>query len=150
MTERYVTIKTFTHEVGLSCCFRQWRATSHCSLLHGYALAVELEFGASELDRNNWVVDFGGLKSISAWLRSQFDHTLVVAQDDPRLALFEEMHRACLCDLHVLPNVGCEAFAKHIYDHVAAWLVGAELSPRVTLRKATVREHGGNACGYAP
>ena len=31
--------KTYGHEEGLSCCFRQWRAThSHCRLLHGYAL----------------------------------------------------------------------------------------------------------------
>lgn len=147
---KYVTTKTFTHEVGLSCCFRQWRAASHCSQLHGYALAVELEFVADELDQNNWVVDFGGLRPINEWLRSQFDHKLVIAADDPRLALFQQMHREGVCELRVLPNVGCEAFAKHVYDHVNEWLSDRSLSPRVSLRRVAIREHGGNACAYEP
>ena len=39
--------KTYGHEEGLSCCFRQWRAThSHCRLLHGYALSFRLTFAS--------------------------------------------------------------------------------------------------------
>jgi 6-pyruvoyltetrahydropterin/6-carboxytetrahydropterin synthase len=146
----YVTTKTFTHETGLSCCFRQWRADSHCAQLHGYALAVELEFAATQLDERNWVIDFGGLKPVKAWLQEQFDHTLVIAQDDPQAALFNEMQAAGVCVLRVLPSVGCEAFAKYIYGNVRAWLSERNLSPRVALRKVTVREHGGNACSYEP
>lgn len=148
----FTTTKTFTHEVGLSCCFRQWRAKSHCAQLHGYALAVELQFESDELDENNWVIDFGSFGPVKEWLRSQFDHTLVVAKDDPQMKLFEQMHRSQLCNLVVLPSVGCEAFAAHIASHVQEWI-----RPRVVhsfrglrLRRVTVREHGGNACGYEP
>ena len=52
--------KTYGHEMGFSCAFRQHRADSHCRLVHGYALAFHFEFEATELDVRNWVVDFGG------------------------------------------------------------------------------------------
>ena len=75
--------KTYGHEIGLSACFRQWRAESHCRLLHGYALAVKFVFESEELDVRNWVVDFGSLKTLKGWLEDTFDHTLLVANDDP-------------------------------------------------------------------
>ena len=42
----YVSTKTYGHEVGLSCAFRQHKADSHCAKLHGYALSVKVEFEA--------------------------------------------------------------------------------------------------------
>ena len=53
---KYRVIKTYGNETGLSCAFRQWKATSHCSLIHGYALGFEVTFEASELDKRNWVI----------------------------------------------------------------------------------------------
>ena len=58
----FFSTKTYGHETGLSCAFRQPNAThSHCSLLHGYALSFKFVFGAQELDNKNWAVDFGDL-----------------------------------------------------------------------------------------
>jgi 6-pyruvoyltetrahydropterin/6-carboxytetrahydropterin synthase len=54
--------KSYPHELGLSCVFRQHRAESHCKLLHGYALAFTFVFGCTGTDENGWVFDFGGLK----------------------------------------------------------------------------------------
>src|SRR5215207_8018651 len=78
----YQVTKTYGHERGLSCCFRQPQAQSHCALMHGYAVAVSLTFEAHRLE-NHWVLDFGGLKPVEAWLKWLFDHTLLVACDDP-------------------------------------------------------------------
>src|SRR5688500_7012818 len=77
----YLSTKTYGHEVGFSCAFRQWRAASHCSLIHGYALSIAITFEAEQLDDNNWVVDFGGMGSFKEWLTQTFDHTLLVAWD---------------------------------------------------------------------
>jgi 6-pyruvoyltetrahydropterin/6-carboxytetrahydropterin synthase len=56
----YRSIKTYGHNEGLSCCFRQWRAThSHCRLIHGYALAFKLVFATRELDERNGVSILG-------------------------------------------------------------------------------------------
>ena len=37
-------------------------------ILHGYSLQFKFTFEARELDERNWVVDFGGLKPLKAWL----------------------------------------------------------------------------------
>ena len=70
---KYYSTKTYGHEEGLSCMFRQPLAThSHCSLLHGYALSFSFKFGCENLDDKNWVVDFGDLKELKAWLKDSY------------------------------------------------------------------------------
>ena len=70
----YISTKTYGHDIGLSCAFRQWKAESHCKYLHGYSLSITFRFMANELDYRNWVVDFGGLKDLKATLEDYFDH----------------------------------------------------------------------------
>jgi 6-pyruvoyltetrahydropterin/6-carboxytetrahydropterin synthase len=144
----YRSTKTYDHAEGLSCCFRQWRAShSHCSLVHGYALAFKFVFATHELDERNWCFDFGGLKAVRAWLHEMFDHTMLVAADDPQLALFCRLDELGLAAIRVLPAVGCEAVAKHVFDHVCAY-VRRESGGRVWLESVEVREHGGNSALY--
>ncbi len=147
--EIYRSTKTYDHNEGLSCCFRQWRAThSHCRLLHGYALAFRFVFATHELDARNWCFDFGGLKPVKAWLKETFDHTTLVAQDDPEFARFEDLARAGLIDLRVLPAVGCEATARYVFDYVAAF-IHQETGGRVWIESVEVMEHGGNSAIYS-
>ena len=144
---RYFSTKTYGHEVGLSCAFRQWRDDRHCCFVHGYALSIRLEFAATVLDERGWVVGFGSLRPIERWLRDTFDHTLCIAEDDPARACFTALAEAGLCQLRILPAVGCEAFARHVFEHVHRWLEGEGLSPRVCLTRVEVREHGANSAG---
>jgi 6-pyruvoyltetrahydropterin/6-carboxytetrahydropterin synthase len=145
----YRSTKTYGHGEGLSCCFRQWRAThSHCSLLHGYALSFVFVFATRELDQRNWCFDFGGLKDVKAWLHYMFDHTTLVAADDPHLAAFEALRRARLAELRILPAVGCEAIAKQTFDYVADYVTTVAGS-RVWLESVEVREHSGNSAIYS-
>ncbi len=144
----YKSTKTFGHDLGLSACFRQWRAQSHCNLLHGYALSIHIEFEADELDSRNWVVDFGGLKELKEWLKETFDHTLLVAKDDPMLAHLQCLEELNLARVIVLPATGCEAFAKYIYGMTETWLMSNGYTPRVRLNSIEVREHGANSAIY--
>jgi 6-pyruvoyltetrahydropterin/6-carboxytetrahydropterin synthase len=146
--EIYRSTKTYDHNEGLSCCFRQWRAShSHCRLLHGYALGFRFVFATYELDARNWCFDFGGLKPVKAWLKELFDHTVLVAEDDPELGRFQSMAHDGLLDIRVLPAVGCEATAKYVFDHVAAF-VNAETKGRVWLDSVEVMEHGSSSAIY--
>ena len=138
--------KTYTHAHGLSCAFRQWRANSHCNKLHGYSLQVELEFSAVELDERNWVVDFGGLKVVKAYLEEVLDHKTLVASDDPQISIFRELATAKIIDLIVVEAVGCEAFAKMIFEGVVALL--EDQYEHCRLERVTIREHGGNHASY--
>lgn len=141
----YRSTKTYGHDIGLSACFRQWRAESHCRLLHGYALAVHFEFEAAALDARNWVVDFGSLKSLKGWLESTFDHTLLVAEDDPNRADLERLGALGVANVVVVPACGCEAFAHMIFEATQVWLTDNGYAPRVRLAEVHVREHGANS-----
>lgn len=145
----YRSSKTYGHEIGLSAAFRQWRAQSHCRLIHGYALSIHLEFEADELDERNWVVDFGSLKSFKAQLENTFDHKLLVAADDPMLIHLEELEDKGLAQIVVVPATGCEAFAEMIFEAADVWLEDNGYKPRVRMHHVTVREHGANSATYS-
>ncbi|QOF75043.1 6-carboxytetrahydropterin synthase (plasmid) [Aminobacter sp. SR38] len=146
----YTSSKTYGHASGLSCAFRQWRAKSHCRFLHGYALAVRIDFEASELDEQGWVVDFGGLRTFKAWLEQTFDHKTLVATDDPLLPSFRDLHEVGAIDLVEVPAVGCEKFARMIFHRAEAWLDENGLAPRCRVSLVEVREHEGNAAIFRP
>lgn len=165
VVSKFYSTKTYGNDRGLSCCFRQWRAThSHCSTIHGYAIGIKLVFGCESLDDKNWVMDFGGLKEFKAWAEYMFDHTLVVAKDDPLLSYFEEMsrivnmgapdpnskvphERGAVCDLRIVDGVGCEMFAKLCHEKMTEILCNKGNS-RVYVKSAEVFEHAGNSAIY--
>jgi 6-pyruvoyltetrahydropterin/6-carboxytetrahydropterin synthase len=143
-------VKTYDHAEGLSCCFRQWQAGhSHCRYLHGYALAFRFTFITETLDDRNWCIDFGGLKPLRAWLHETFDHTTVVAADDPELPALTSLAAQGVIQLRVLPAVGCEIFAAHAFAWADAF-ARAQTGGRVRVESVEVAEHGGNTAGYRP
>lgn len=145
----HFSTKRYGHEIGLSACFRQWKAQSHCRFLHGYALAIKFTFAAETLDERHWVVDFGGLKGLKGLLEDQFDHKLLVAEDDPLLWAFRTVEANGGAQVRVVPATGCEAFAQLIYEVTEQWLKDAGFAPRCSLVSVEVAEHGANSALYA-
>lgn len=134
-------------ELG-SCAFRQPRAKSHCSFLHGYRLTAKFWFEADELDENNWVVDFGGLKKLKLIFQDMFDHTTVIAADDPHINVFREMEEKNIIVLNVLQNgVGIERFAEWCCL-TADEFVQQITNGRCRCIKAEVFEHENNSAIY--
>lgn len=146
---RYISTKTYDHSSGFSCCFRQHAAThSHCSFLHGYALAFRFEFGANDLDARNWVVDFGNLGALKEVLRHWFDHTTVVAMDDPHLETIRALGDARLAKVRILQRVGCESFAEFAYNLARSVIAELGMEHRVHVISCEVSEHGANSAIY--
>jgi 6-pyruvoyltetrahydropterin/6-carboxytetrahydropterin synthase len=160
---KFYSTKTYPTDKGLSCCFRQWRAThSHCSMLHGYSIGIRLVFECEHLDERNWVYDFGGLDQFKRWAEYMFDHTMLIAEDDPHLSLFEQMaeigyinmpETTAVCDLRVVPGVGCEKFAEMCYNRMAQIIEQQRrdeklLNLTVRVKSAEVFEHGANSAIY--
>jgi len=143
----YQSTKTYGNEVGLSCCFRQWRADSHCNKLHGYSLGFRFTFEAAKLDKHNWVYDFGGCKWIKEYLQDEFDHKLVVAKDDPHLERILHTVYTDIAVVKVMDDVGCEKFAEMVYNHVAS-KIKEETKGRVSLFSVECFEHGANSAIY--
>jgi 6-pyruvoyltetrahydropterin/6-carboxytetrahydropterin synthase len=140
--------KRYPSSIGLSCCFRQWKAPSHCRLFHGYSIDVSLVFGAVELDERNWVVDFGSLKSLKGWLEDQFDHKMLVAEDDPELEFIKTFEQRGLAEIRIMPQVGIEACSYWIYQYTEGWLRDNGYYPRCSLQQVEVKEHDANFARY--
>jgi len=145
----HYSTKTYGHEIGLSCVFRQWRAESHCRLAHGYALSFKFIFAAEELDHRGWVCDFGGLKPLKGILEDTFDHTFLVAEDDPKFDVIMDLDRVHgIAKVVPVPAAGCERTAEMVYEVAEQWLKDAGYSPRVRLVSVEVSEHGANSAIY--
>lgn len=130
---------------GYSTCFRQWRAHSHCKHLHGYALEFLVTF-EGELDERNWVMDFGAFKGMGfkKWMQSVFDHTTVVALDDPKLDFFRTLSKEGVVRLILMQDVGCEKFAEYVKQHLDN-LVLLETEGRVKVHSVQCIENPNNS-----
>lgn len=144
----YRSTKTYGHNIGLSACFRQPLAHSHCRFLHGYSLAFKFTFGCSELDERNWVVDFGGLKPLKQWLENNFDHKVVLDRHDPEIDTFHDLEKKGLCEITILDGVGVEKFAEHAYN-VASLIVKEMTDDRCWVESVECAEHGANSAIYS-
>ncbi len=144
--KNFKSTKRFT---GFPCTHRQWRADSHCRFVHGYSREFYFEFGAKELTKEGWVVDFGGLKELKQWLEYTFDHTFLVAQDDPQLAAFQRLHADGAIQLRVLPNPGMEGTAQYVYEE-ASKILGKLYGDRAWISLVQVSENEKNTACYLP
>ena len=141
---------------GFSTCFRQWRAEgTHCRFLHGYDVEFEVTF-EGELDYRNWVWDFGGMKRAKnridgmqpkEWMEYMFDHTVVVAEDDPELENFKDMNDRGIIQLRILEAVGAEKFAEYLYNTLNEF-VQLETEGRVKVVKVKFMENHKNSAIY--
>lgn len=94
--------------------YRNPASTSDCFLLHGYCRDFFFTFGAKDLDKQGFVVDFGGLKKVKQWLEEKFDHTVLLQGDDPELGVFYELQDRGVLRLTTLPLVSCEGIAEFV------------------------------------
>ena len=142
---KYLSTKTYGHSIGLSAVFRQPNADhSHCHLLHGYSLQFKFTFGCNDLDNKNWVVDFGGLKKVKAWLEDMFDHKLCLDNNDPHVATFKHLESLDLAEIRYFDGVGAEKFAEHAFKF-ADDLIRKESEGRCWVEEVECSEHGANS-----
>lgn len=142
---------------GFSTVFRQWQAEgTHCRFLHGYAIEFKVTF-QGELDERNWVWDFGGMKrantkidgmSPKEWMDYMFDHTVVLANDDPEKIFFENLDAKGVIQLRVIDGpVGAERFAEFIYKKLNEF-VRIETKGRVHVQRVEFFENKKNTAIY--
>ena len=141
---------------GFSTVFRQWKAkNSHCRFVHGYGISFKVYF-EGELDERNWVWDFGGMKRAKtlidgkqpkAWMDYMFDHTMILAKDDPWIEAFKQMEESGVAQIRIIEATGAEKFAEYIYNKLNDF-VHEETEGRVRVTKVKFMEHGKNAACY--
>lgn len=145
---KYFSTKTY-NQIG-PVAYRQWRADSHCNLIHGYAMSFHFEFEADTLDARNWVTDFGGLKPLKGLLEDWFDHTLLVAEDDPQREALLNLGKLKLAKITEVEKTGCEGLADFLYKYINGIYLpncGTAESERVWCCRVEVRETDNNMAG---
>ena len=151
--EKFQSTKVFD---GYSCVFRQWKAEgTHCRFLHGYGISFKVTF-EGDLDEKNWVWDFGGMKRAKgtiegmnpkAWMDFMFDHTTIIAEDDPKLDGFKTLDQLGIIQLRIIPATGAEHFAKFIYEKLNVF-VKEETNNRVKVSRVKFMENTKNSAYY--
>lgn len=140
---KYISTKTYK-QIG-PVAYRQWRADSHCNLIHGYALSFHFEFESDTLDVRNWVMDFGGLKPLKQQLEDWFDHTLLVAEDDPHFSDLVNLGVLGLAKPVIVERTGCEGIADWLYEYInTIFIPNYGEADRIWCSRVEVRETDAN------
>ena len=88
-------------------------------------------------------------KNPKEWMDYMFDHTFIVAEDDPFLESFKKMDDAGVAQIRVIPATGGERFSQFIFDKLNPF-IEAETEGRVKISKVEFREHAKNTATYEP
>ena len=86
-------------------------------------------------------------KSPKDWMDYMFDHTVIIAEDDPYVNTLQQMGNAGIAQVRVLKATGAEKFAEFIF-HKLNNFVKTETQERVRVVKVEFMEHGKNTAIY--
>lgn len=120
--------KAFTN---LPCGHCQWfdlepdGSPGECSSIHGYDRTVRVTF-SGEVDEYGWIIPFGELKSVKAFIEYYFDHTTVIPADDVRIKKIPKSMTSeggLLSKLRILPyGVSMEMSSLFVWEHVNQYI----------------------------
>ena len=82
-----------------------------------------------------------------AWMEYMFDHTVIVAKDDPKLDTFQAMEVMGTIQLRIVEATGAEKFAEFIFNKLNEF-VHKETHGRVRIAQVEFMEHGKNTAIY--
>ncbi|WP_082973305.1 6-carboxytetrahydropterin synthase [Mycobacterium sp. E2327] len=126
------------------CCHRSWANRGKRFFLHGYERAFEIEFACAETERGTGlVVDGDAIAEVRSALRYQFDHTTLIAQDDPQRDLFELLAERGVIVLRIMENTGMEGSAAWVFE-TAERIVALATGGRVWVSRIEARESRNN------
>ncbi len=105
-----------TEEVRFCYGHRLMDYEGSCARIHGHNARVEIMLAGHTLDKRGFVADFFDIeKAAREWILKQFDHRLVLREDDPVIPFLRQAGEPFV----TLPvNPSAENFAKLIYDHL--------------------------------
>jgi 6-pyruvoyltetrahydropterin/6-carboxytetrahydropterin synthase len=85
-----------------------------CAHPHGHNGQVEVEFSSDKLDERGMVIDFVDIKrEVKAFLDQEFDHKMLLRQDDPLVKVLKEMGEPVFI---MQENPTAENIAKVIFN----------------------------------
>lgn len=159
----YYSTKHYEQEFPVA--YRQWRADRKsgkpdgtpysgneipgCNAIHGYALSFTFFFRCETVDARNWVVDYGSLRPLKEFLKENFDHTLLLAVDDPHYETIKALGTLGLAKVVEVEATGCEALSKFLVDYTNEMFLPIHYpNSGIECYKVEVRETPSNMAFY--
>ncbi|MEM8867824.1 MAG: 6-carboxytetrahydropterin synthase [Verrucomicrobiota bacterium] len=125
---------------------RQHHHDGRCSLIHGHNWAINITFACERVDASGFVVDFGQLKYLKAWIDQNLDHACLFNEDDPEQErLFNQA--GDLFKAYLLPSCSSEGIAQHLYT-VFDPMVREHTDERVWITEIEIEEDSKNSASY--
>jgi 6-pyruvoyltetrahydropterin/6-carboxytetrahydropterin synthase len=130
---------------------RQPSHDGHCAWIHGHNWSFVFTFAATTLDACGFVIDFGKLGFLKAWIAERFDHTLVLNYDDPELPLLRETLTSpdLIASIFEVPDCSSEGLAAFLLQEVNA-VIQAHTGGRVSVARVEVVEDSKNSATATP
>ena len=146
MTIKDIPFNCSKHFKDYPCSHRQWKHKGHCRYVHGYSRSFTFCFASNELDENGFVVDFSSLRPLEEKLREHFDHTLLVAINDPHKDEIKSLDKNKIARIVEVPEISCEKFAEMTFKFIDNHFNVNDYNVKVL--SVEVSEHPGNTAGY--
>lgn len=127
---------------------RQPFHSGHCAMIHGHNWRFVAYLKTTALDENGFVFDFGQFAEIREWLRQNFDHTLLLQNNDPELVHLMNTLRG-LARVICVDSVSCEGLAKMFFERLRVFIHTMGLSERVLVERVVIFEDVKNSATYA-
>jgi 6-pyruvoyltetrahydropterin/6-carboxytetrahydropterin synthase len=91
-------------------------------------------------------MDFSGLKKVKAFLSYWFDHTFLVAKDDPNMDSFVELDNKGLIQLRVMDNPSIEGTSIFVLKEIQNIINTLVKNRVVIVERVEVFENEKNSC----
>lgn len=145
----YTCKKTYS---DIPFAHRQHLHDGHCAFIHGHNWSFTFTFGCHKLDECGFVVDFGKLKPLKAWIDDKLDHACLFNATDPMLQTFEtfnKQHSGKVFKIYVVDCCSSEGLAKHLFEEINSILADMT-GGRAYLIAVEVVEDQKNSATYQP
>lgn len=130
------------------CAHRQYRHDGNCALVHGYSRSFHFRFGAKELTKEGFVVDYGDLDELKAHLDDMYDHTLVLDDGDPFITHFKTLEMQGVLKIRTQPlGPGMEGTSHYLCMWADTWL-RQKTKGRAWIVSVEARENDKNSSMY--
>ena len=141
-----VTCTKVIHDIPFA--HRQPKHDGHCALIHGHNWTFTFTFAAKQPDTCGFVVDFGKLKFLKAYLEDTFDHALLLSRSDPSLALLKVSLNG-LARIVEVDDGSCEGLLREFFPLLNEKVAKAT-DGRVWISEMVIHEDSKNSAMIRP
>ncbi|MCR5183239.1 MAG: 6-carboxytetrahydropterin synthase [Opitutales bacterium] len=130
----------------IACAHVQYKHDGHCRFIHGHNWSFTFVFACDALDEQGFVIDFGKLKFIAAWLDEHLDHACIFDKNDPEakalVSAFPQLFKPYFVDC-----ASAEGLAKHLHE-IFDPQIRARSNGRVWIKAVKAYESSRDAATY--